>query len=165
MEKKNLPKNFICDVDGVLNTGQFLYDETGKKYKIFGPDDSEGLKILKKYLKIQFITSDLRGFPISKKRVTDMGFKIKYVRNNERYKWIKENFNLKESIFMGDSLSDLKILKETYISICPKNSIENIKKYVTYTTKRNGGDRAVAEACLFILSKVFKKNIEKLLTE
>ena len=80
-------------------------------------------------------------------------------------KWIKENFNLKQIIFMGDSLSDLKILKETYISICPKNSIENIKKYVTYTTKRNGGDRAVAEACLFILSKVFKKNIEKLLTE
>ena len=165
MKKKFLPKNFICDVDGVLNTGQFLYDESGKRYKIFGPDDNEGLKLIKQFLKIQFITSDFRGFPISKKRVTDMGFKIKYVPTDERYKWVKENFDLKQSIFMGDSLSDLKILKETHISICPKNSIQNIKKYVTYVTKRNGGDRAVAEACLFILSKVFKKNIEKLLTK
>ena len=32
-------KVFILDVDGVMTTGQFLYSETGKQMKVFGPDD------------------------------------------------------------------------------------------------------------------------------
>ena len=30
------------------------------------------------------------------------------------------------------------------------------KKYANYVTKRSGGDRAVAEACLHVLKKFFK---------
>ena len=66
MKKKLKPKNFILDVDGVLTTGQFLYDENGKKFKIFGPDDSDALNILKKYINIVFVSADKRGFKISK---------------------------------------------------------------------------------------------------
>ena len=77
-------ENFIIDVDGVLSTGQFLYDVNGKRFKIFGPDDNDALKLLKNFLKINFVTSDKRGFNISKKRVEDMGFKLKYVKSVER---------------------------------------------------------------------------------
>ena len=70
MKKNVIPKTFVCDVDGVLTTGQFLYDNKGKKYKIFGPDDKDALLLLKKYVKIYFITSDFRGYPISKKELT-----------------------------------------------------------------------------------------------
>ena len=34
-------KVFILDVDGVMTNGQFLYNEDGKSYKIFGPDDND----------------------------------------------------------------------------------------------------------------------------
>ena len=37
---------FVLDVDGVLTTGQFLYSVNGKIYKVFGPHDSDGLKML-----------------------------------------------------------------------------------------------------------------------
>ena len=40
------PKYFILDVDGVMTTGQFFYSKDGKIYKVFGPHDSDGLKIL-----------------------------------------------------------------------------------------------------------------------
>ena len=66
--KKNF-KNFVLDVDGVLTTGQFFYDQYGKKYKIFSVDDKDALSLLKKYIKISFITSDIKGLKISKKRV------------------------------------------------------------------------------------------------
>ena len=56
------PQLFILDVDGVLTTGTFFYDKNGKLLKEFGPDDHEALKILKKYLKIIFISADKRGF-------------------------------------------------------------------------------------------------------
>lgn len=68
-------KHFVLDVDGVLNTGQFLYSEEGKVYKIFGPDDHDGLKILAPHLQsIHFISADKRGYAITQKRVEiDMG--------------------------------------------------------------------------------------------
>ena len=44
----------VLDVDGVLTTGQFLYSKNGKEFKIFGPDDNDGLALLKPFLKILF---------------------------------------------------------------------------------------------------------------
>ena len=52
-------KNLILDVDGVMTTGQFLYSEDGKAYKIFGPHDADGLKILRNKLNILFHTKVL----------------------------------------------------------------------------------------------------------
>ena len=74
------PKCFILDVDGVMTTGQFLYSKKGKEFKVFGPDDSDALKILKEFLPIYFISADKRGFSISKKRIEkDMGFTLELV--------------------------------------------------------------------------------------
>ena len=70
------PNYFIIDVDGTLSSDYFIYSKKGKDYKLFGPDDSDALKILKNYLNIIFISADRRGFPITKKRVLDMGFKV-----------------------------------------------------------------------------------------
>jgi len=53
---KNLIKNIIFDVDGILTDGSFLYDEKGKKFKKFGAHDADGLNLLKKYFKIFFIS-------------------------------------------------------------------------------------------------------------
>ena len=51
IEDKMKPKCFILDVDGVLTSGQFLYSEIAKEYKVFGPDDADALNILKNYFK------------------------------------------------------------------------------------------------------------------
>ena len=52
MKKKmnTKPKVFIIDVDGVMTTGHMLYTENGKTMKVFGPDDHDGLSLLKKNL-------------------------------------------------------------------------------------------------------------------
>jgi len=41
------PTCFILDVDGVMTTGHFFYSAKGKAMKIFGPDDNDGLSLLK----------------------------------------------------------------------------------------------------------------------
>ena len=92
MTKKNKPKYFILDVDGVITNGQMIYDQSGKKYKIFGQDDHDSLKLMKKYINILFISGDRIGFKISKKRVEDMGFNIKFVPSFQRAEWIDKNF-------------------------------------------------------------------------
>ncbi len=150
-------KYFILDVDGVMTTGQFLYNDKGKAYKIFGADDHDALKITKKYLKILFISADKKGFNISKKRIVDdMNFPLHYVSNSNRLNWIKENYNTSEVIYMGDGISDYKIFEQVAYSIAPSNSDFNTISKASFVTQRSGGDRAVAEACKHILKKFFK---------
>ena len=159
--KKKTPKNIVLDVDGIMTTGQFLYDDKGKKFKVFGPDDADALKLLKRFMKIIFVSADSRGFKISKKRITsDMGYKLVKVSSEKRLSWIKKNFELDKTIYMGDGIYDHLIMKKVLYSISTSNSAENAKKFASFVTKRTGGDRAVAEACLHILKKFFKYSIE-----
>ena len=86
------PKILIIDVDGVMTTGHFIYSAIGKLYKIFGPHDTDGLNLLKKKIKILFLTADKRGFKISKKRIKDdLGYQIKYSHHDLRYNLIKKD--------------------------------------------------------------------------
>jgi len=157
-------KNFIIDIDGVMTNGQMLYTKNGKYIKVFGPDDSDMLSILKKYINICFITTDKKGYPISKKRiVNDMGFKLYYVKNMDRVHWINKKFNLNQTIYMGDSIFDSIVLKKVAFGIAPQNADKYAKKFAKFITKRNGGDRAVSEACEFILREFFKIDIIKLI--
>ena len=160
--KKIKPKYFILDVDGVITNGQMIYDKYGKKFKIFGQDDHDSLKIMKNYLKIYFVSGDKIGFKISKKRVEDMGFQIKYLPVTIREKWLDQHFGLKNCIYMGDGIFDHLIMKKTYYSIAPKGTLEHVKLSANYITKSKPAERAVAEAVIHILKKIYGFNFSKM---
>ena len=154
---KKTPSICIFDVDGVLTTGQFLYNEEGKAMKIFGPDDNDGLSLLKNFIDIRFITGDKKGYKITNKRVSeDMGFKLNLVSTINRVDWIADRYKLNEVIYMGDGIFDHYVMKKVFYSISPANGDINSRMAANYTTERNGGERAVAEACLHIMDKFFK---------
>ena len=88
-----------------------------------------------------------------------MGYKLIKVSSEKRLSWIKKNFDLSETIYMGDGIYDHLIMKKVFYSISTSNSSDNAKKYSSFVTKRTGGNRAVAEACLHILKKFFKYSI------
>ena len=164
MHEKLSPKVFILDVDGVLTTGHFIYTVSGKTMKIFGPDDNDGLSLLSDKLRIHFITGDRKGFDISRRRIVeDMNYPLDLVSTIKRIDWIKDNFNPNEVIYMGDGIFDHLVMKEVAYSIAPSNADSNAKSHANYVTERQGGDRAVAEACLHILDKFFAPyNLTKL---
>lgn len=149
-------KNFIIDVDGVFTTGQFLYTEEGKFAKVFGPHDNDGLKKLNGLLNIQVITADKRGFNITKKRIADdMKLKLELVGENERLEWLKNNFNLEESVFMGDSMHDAEIFPLMGYSIAPASAFYLACEKASFVTRHKAGEGAVGEACLHIIEKFF----------
>ena len=148
--------NLVIDVDGVMTTGQFIYSSKGKMFKIFGPDDNDALSLLKPFLNIIFVSGDKKGFSISKKRiVSDMGYELNLVSTIKRFEWINSNFNPQEVIYIGDGIFDHYVMRSVGYAIAPQNADLLAKKSANYITKRNGGDRAVAEACLHILKKFF----------
>ena len=149
-------KVVIFDVDGVMTTGHFLYSAEGKVMKIFGPDDNDGLSLLKANLEIRFITGDKKGFPISKKRIVDdMKYELDIVSTIRRVDWIKERYSLENVIYMGDGIFDHYVMREVGYSIAPANSDKLAKQHANFVTERTGGGRAVAEACLHIMEKFF----------
>ena len=160
---KNKPKYFILDVDGVMTDGTFYYSKSGKILKLFGPDDHDALLYIKKYLHVEFITSDRKkGYEISKKRiVSDMKFKLTRVKASERLNWIKSRFDLNRLIFMGDGIFDSLVMKKVFYSIATIDSDEDCRKIASYVTKKSGGKRAVSEACKHIAKKFFNKKINK----
>jgi len=150
------PEIFILDVDGVLTTGGFYYTSEGKYMKQFGPDDNDGLSLLKNFMDIRFVTGDRKGFPISKKRISeDMNYGLDLVSTIKRIDWIKDRYATNKVIYMGDGIFDHYVMKEVLYSIAPRNSDVNALKYADYQTTREGGNRAVAEACLHIMEKFF----------
>ena len=151
------PSVFLIDVDGVMTNGQFIYTTNGKAMKVFGPDDHDGLSLLKKFIEIKFVTGDTNGLEITRKRIVDdMKFSLDVVSTIKRTDWISKHYKLEQVIYMGDGIFDHYVFKKVGYSIAPANADSLAKKYADYVTTRHGGDRAVAEACLHILEKFFE---------
>lgn len=149
---------FALDVDGVLTDGKFHWDANGDKvYKEFGPDDADALKLIKPYLKkIILFTQDKKGLPISKSRATHMGLEIVVANTQQRLEDIQKFYGFENTIYMGDSFLDAPILYECCYGITTSDADPYAKKYSNYITTRSGGNRAVSEACFWILKEVLK---------
>ena len=148
---------FILDVDGVMTTGQFLYSSQGKVMKVFGPDDNDALSMLSDFLEVRFVTGDRKGFEISQARIErDMGFKLDLVSTVKRLEWIKERYELCHVIYMGDGIFDHYVMNHVLHAIAPANADLSARNNSHFITKRNGGDRAAAEAALHIMDKFFE---------
>ena len=149
-------KTFILDVDGVMTDGKFTYTVYCNISKVFGPDDSVGLLILKDLLKIAFVSADKRGFSISQKRIEeDMGYDLSLVSSSERINWIQKNYDLKETIYMGDGFNDHLVFQKVGYSIATEDALDHVKYNADFITSRRGSERAVAEACLHIKENLF----------
>ena len=149
-------KNFILDVDGVLTTGHMIYSQDGKKYKIFGLHDNDGLKMIKDLINIQFISADRNGYSITQKRILDMGFSVDLVSENDRKSYIND-FVLGETIFMGDGFHDAKIMDIVGYSIAPKNARREVIEKAHFVTESKSGEGAVLDACLHIKNQFFNE--------
>ncbi len=157
MRKKKKPKFLIIDVDGVMTTGHHIYSKNGKLFKIFGPHDHDGIKLLKDFIKILFVTADKIGFSISKKRIqTDMKQKIILLNEKDRYDFLKSKFGLQNIVYIGDGIHDEKIIKDCLYGISPKNARSEAKKHAKYITSSKSGEGAVLDACLKVKNLFFK---------
>jgi len=153
---KDSPRIFIIDVDGVMTDGKIYCTTRGKFMKVFGPDDHDAISLLKNYIEILFVSGDHRGFKITERRIVkEMKMPLANVSTIKRLEWIKARWNPRDVIYMGDGIFDKYVFQGVGYSIATSDADMDAKRYADYVTKRRGGDRAVAEACLHILRKFF----------
>lgn len=151
MNLKNI-KTLITDVDGVLTDGGFYYNDTGKILKKFGPHDSDGFKILiEKGINCFAISADERGFPITKRRLEDMGIPIALVKEKERFEYVKNLTDLDTACFVGDGYHDIQVLRAVAFGVAPANAPSIVKKAANYTTEVSGGNGVIFEVALRLM--------------
>lgn len=147
-------KVFCLDVDGVMTDGSFFYSKSGKVLKKFGAEDSDALRLLERFIEIRFVTSDKRGYKISRRRIEkDLGFPLLLVPAFERTAWISANFDLEKLAYMGDGFLDTGALRNAAIGIAPANASPKAKAAASVVTKASGGGGAVAEACFYLAER------------
>ncbi|QGA81907.1 HAD hydrolase family protein [Halomicrobium sp. LC1Hm] len=153
----------FLDCDGILTTGTYLYDDTGKRYKEFSSIDSNGVnEALQKNIAVEVISSDPTGDDINEARCNDMG--IPYYRAIEDSKETVVSRRLKEldkeweeAAMMGDDITDIEALKKVNVPVTVPNAVKRVKNLVRdrngYITSRQGGHGAVAEAIRYQIDK------------
>ena len=142
-----------------MTDGRFYYTADGKVMKAFGADDSDALSLLQPHLQIRFVSGDARGFAISRSRIVDdMKYPLDLVSTTQRIQWIKERFDPETVIYMGDGIFDHLVLRTVGYGIAPADADPRAQKHANFVTKRRGGERAVAEACMHLLELFFKSH-------
>lgn len=158
--------SIILDVDGVFTDGKFHYTADGKLMKTFGDADSDALSLLSRFISIEMITGDKRGFAITHRRIAeDMGYQLSLVSTFERAKWIGERKNLAKTIYMGDGIFDSLVFEQVGYGIAPANAFPLTRSKASFVTNAKGGEGAVAEACVHVMEKFFGKTIEQVIHE
>ena len=150
-------KFVLMDLDGCLTTGHIIYTSGGEDIKIFHTHDGYGItrgrKSGLKFAVISGMSSNVNRLRVGK-------LKIDYIFEDVQDKIIpfeelKKKYHLKNEnfAFIGDDEFDIPLLKSVGFSVCPRNAMPKVKKYVDYICKKNGGDGAVREMIDMILKK------------
>ena len=145
----------VLDVDGVLNTGHILYSSQGKMFKVFGPHDKDGFKIIKKYINdITFITADVTGWEITYARIVkDWNYdpsQLVLVTEEDRMGWFEKNCDFETTAYIADGYNDAPILKRVKVGIAPKSARIEARESAKYITPSEAGNGAVLDACLYL---------------
>ena len=64
---------------------------------------------------------------------------------------------------MGDGFFDIPIVDQVSFFIAPANCDHDLRKITNLVTKNKSGDRAVSEACKYILKKYFSVSLDSIL--
>ena len=148
-EKLSNIKNFVFDVDGVFTDGSILVDSIGNELRVFNTRDGIAVKIATDKGYNFCVISGGRNEGV-RERLNKLGVKNVFLGVEDKVQvfetYINEN-NLKinETMFMGDDIPDLKILKMVGLSCCPNDAANEVREIVDYISIKNGGDGCVRD--------------------
>lgn len=145
---KNI-KAFVFDVDGVFTDGSVYLLPGGNMCRVMNVLD--GYAVVKA-IKNNYIIGVITGGNDEevRHRINYLGIKDYYAKSHDKqidFEDFKSKYNLKneEILTMGDDLSDMKIMKVSGISACPKNAVQEVKAISEYISPIEGGKGAVRD--------------------
>ena len=148
-------KMVLLDVDGVLTTGDIIYNDKGEQTKIFNVKDGVGIRLLKEAgIKVGIITG--RKGQALHHRCVNLGIDMVFdgIRHKDQ---VLETVSARTGIaeeamaYVGDDLPDLPAMKRVGLSVAVADAHEILRQRAHMTTRARGGKGAVREISEAIL--------------
>lgn len=149
-------KNFVFDVDGVFTDGSIIVDNSGNELRVFSTRDGIAVKLATDKGYNFCVISGGKNEGV-RKRLNKLGIKNVYLGVNNKmevFKSFMNDNNLKttETMFMGDDIPDIQILKMVGLSCCPNDAANEVKEVVDYISIKKGGEGCVRDIIEQILT-------------
>ena len=139
----------LLDVDGVLTTGQVIYDDSGNETKVFNVRDGLGIRMLMEAgLQVGIVTG--RRSMALVHRCRNLGITLLKDGIGDKAAALSEILKetgvpAEHTAFVGDDLPDLPIMRQVGVPIAVADAHERVKQAACWTTRSKGGCGAVRE--------------------
>ena len=149
-------KNFVFDVDGVFTDGSIIVDNSGNELRVFNTRDGIAVKLATDLGYNFCVISGGKNEGV-RKRLNRLGIKNVYLGVNNKMEVFKSfmndnNLKTSETMFMGDDIPDIQILKMVGLSCCPNDAAKEVRELVDYISIKKGGEGCVRDIIEQILT-------------
>lgn len=152
----------VFDFDGVLTNNKVHVDENGMEWVTCNRADGLAFDVLRKLNKPAYILSTEKSLVVEARAKKLKIVALQGVDNKLhgiKELAIKEGFNYKNILYVGNDLNDYRVMELCKYTACPSDSHKKIKSISTIVLKSKGGDGVVRE----LLEDIFKLNFIKIL--
>jgi 3-deoxy-D-manno-octulosonate 8-phosphate phosphatase (KDO 8-P phosphatase) len=146
----------VMDVDGVLTDGSLLVPDDGEPQRIMNIRDGYAMQLaVRKGLKIGVITGGKSSGV--ERRLRGLGIQNVTINSDDKtvaFNQLVTTMGLipESTIYIGDDMPDLKVMKLCGVPCCPFDAIPEILSFSKYISPVKGGRGCVRD----ILEKVLK---------
>lgn len=160
LERFKTIKSMIFDVDGVLTDGSVLVTEQGEQLRQMNIKDGYALKLaVQQGIKVCIITGG-KSMGVAK-RLAGLGIEYLYTAIDDKpaafYDFLSvSNSDAATTLYMGDDMPDVEVLKMCGLKTCPQDAVPQIKSAADYISPVPGGQgcaRDVIEKVLTLQGK------------
>lgn len=145
------------DVDGVFTDGRFYLSDDGVESKAFHTQDGYGIRQLLEAGLVVAVISGRQSAAVDK-RMAELavphviqGCKDKVAAFDKLVTML--GIHIKQTVFVGDDIPDLPLLRHAGFGIAVANAVPGIKTECDFVTSACGGAGAVREVCELVLSR------------
>ncbi len=148
-------KLLVFDVDGILTDNSVYMGADGAEFKRFYIADGFAFYLAQQAgLKVALVSG--RFSAATDSRAKELSVEDVYQGYGEKSEVVadllrKYEIGLEETMFMGDDLVDIAVMKKTEVSVTVPDSAPQVRAVADYTTSCPGGRGAVREIVNMIL--------------
>ena len=140
----------VCDVDGVLTDGGYLYGPGGVEVKRFHTRDGMGMKLaMRNGLEIAILSA--RTGEATERRMAELGVEHVILGSSDKARDLRRlctasHVEPDQTAYIGDDLMDLAAMHRTGYPIAVADAADELRDMAAFITERRGGHGAVREA-------------------
>ncbi len=134
---------FIFDVDGVLTDGTLIVLPGGLMARKMNVKDGYALQLAVKRGYNVVIISGGASEEVAE-RLGKLGVKEVFMRVIDKVSVLDnylstQNISWQQTLYMGDDIPDLEVMKKAGVACCPADAVAEIKEVSAYISHLNGG--------------------------